>query len=97
MIDVEQICLREIPKLILSYQVSLSQWNKFSGQKSILVNLRENPENEETFDEDTARDWKTVQFKSFKLKVLEINKDSRGYSNKRLPETLSHLNSYYLI
>ncbi len=70
--------------MILSYQITLSQWNKNAGSKSLLVNLRENPEMEENFDEDTAKDWKTVQFKSFKCKVLEVNKDSRDYSNKKI-------------
>lgn len=62
-----------------------------------MVNLRNNPEREENFDEDTARDWRTVQFKSLKCKVLEINKESKNYSNKRLPGTCGHLNSLFLI
>ena len=95
--DVEVFTLREITKACLYYHVQLSSWNSFVNEKSLILRIRENPENDEKFHEDSEIDWHTIQFKTFKCKLLKILENSESFSKEKEDKTLSHLNLYFLI
>ena len=89
--------LLEISKACLYYHIKASQWNKQTNEGDLILRIRENPERDEEFHEDTAIDWQTIQFKSHSVKVLEILENSPKFSKKRKKDTVSHLNLYFLV
>ena len=88
--------LRQVSKACLCYHVQNSKWNPMAKSKDCIVKLRENPEYDEDFYEDTPIDWKTIQFKSNSVKLLGVVENSEGFSKKRREGTVSHLNLYTL-
>ena len=58
--------------------------------------MRENPEFDINFHENTEIDWNLIMFKSYKCQVLKILENSETYSKELKNNTQSHINLYYL-
>ncbi len=95
--EVESFTLREVTKACLFFHIQLSIWNSKTKNNSLILRIRENPEQDVEFHENTEVDWHTIQFKSFKCKVLKILENSEEFSKERWEESISHLNLYFLV
>lgn len=95
--DLARNVLREISKACLLYHVQSSRWNPMSKPKDYVLRIRENPELDEDFYEDTPIDWRTVQFKPESVKLLCLIENSESFSKARKAGTVSHLNLYSLV
>lgn len=95
--QVEEYCIKEVSKLSLFYHIQLSIWNLKAKQNSLIVRIRQNPEKDKEFFEDSDEDWKTIQLKSNKCKILDLIERSPNFSKRRYPNTVSHSNMYFLI
>lgn len=95
--ELESLTLREISKACLKFHFQLSIWNSKAKNQSIIMRTRHNPEFDEEFHENTDQDWVTVQFKIQKCKILKILENSKEFSKERYPNSVSHLNWFYLV
>lgn len=95
--ELETYTLKEVAKSCLQFHFQLSIWNSKAKNQSVIMRTRYNPEFDEEFHESTEKDWATVQFKIQKCKLLEVLENSAEFSKKRLGDSVSHLNMYFLV
>jgi len=55
----------------LYFHVKSTNQNLRSSDESLILSIRENPENDEEFEEVNPMDWHTVKFKKDKVEVLK--------------------------
>lgn len=96
-VDTARNALKDVSKACLLYHVQSSRWNPVSRMQDFIVRIRENPEQDEDFFEDTAIDWRTIQFKPDSVKLLKVIENSETFSKTRKSGTVSHYNLYSLV
>ncbi|EGR34625.1 hypothetical protein IMG5_005470 [Ichthyophthirius multifiliis] len=92
--DCVDLALNDISRGVSSFHIKSSKWNKQIGVNQLVVQVRENPEYDENFIENTAKDWKIVSWYSNMCGFYNFNESDKNIKLEIVKNTEFHSNFY---